>query len=195
VHVEAVLEDPSRVRVDIVERSGDVVVCAVYFDRDGRPSSEDCVQARGGNRSRDDDGRFWRELSAVAYRLRVPAGVRLAANLVSGDVYVDDIRSSVTATTVSGNVHVRTDGFATEATSVSGDVRIDVSAGANANIAATTVSGGIESDFAVTTEARVRSGFNPRRGFGPRSIQGTIGNGGTSLRATTVSGRIELRRR
>jgi DUF4097 and DUF4098 domain-containing protein YvlB len=105
------------------------------------------------------------------------------------------VRASVKATTVSGNVFVRTDGFATEVTSVSGDVRLDVSDNANANVDATTVSGRIETDFPLMTEARTSGRrFNPWRS-GPRSVHGTIGSGGTGLRATTVSGSIEIRRR
>jgi hypothetical protein len=194
IHLEAVLSDPSRVRVDIAQRGNGVTVCAVYFDSDGRPSSEDCEANRGSRFGRDDDTR-WRELPTVAYRLRVPAGVRLSTQLVNGDVRVDDVRASVKATTVSGNVEVRTAGFATEATTVSGDVRLEVAAGANANVDATTVSGSIESDFPLVTEARIRGGFNPRGRSGPRSVHGTIGNGGAGLRATTVSGSIEIRRR
>jgi hypothetical protein len=194
IHVEAELSDPSRVRVDIVERGNGVTVCAVYFDRDGRPSSEDCQSNRNGRFGRDDDTR-WRELPTVAYRVRVPSGVRLSTQLVNGDVRVDDLRASVSATTVNGNIYVRTDGFATEATSVSGDVRFDVSDRANASIDATSVSGRIESDFALGSQARVRGGFNPLGRSGPRSAHGTIGNGGAGLRATTVSGSIEIRRR
>jgi hypothetical protein len=194
IHVEALLSDPSRVRVDIVERGSGVAVCAVYFDSDGRPSSEDCESNRGSRFGRDDDTR-WRELPTVAYRLRVPAGIRLSTQLVNGDVRVDDVRASVKATTVSGDVYVRTNGFVTEATTVSGDVTLEISAGAHANVDATTVSGRIESDFPLVTEARMRGGFNPLGRSGPRSVHGTIGNGGAGLRATTVSGSIEIRRR
>jgi hypothetical protein len=194
IHVEAVLSDPSRVRVDIVERSNGIVVCAVYFDRNGRPSSEDCESNRGSRFGRDDNTR-WGDLPEVDYRLRIPAGVRLSAQMVSGSVRVDDVRASVSATTVSGDVHVRTAGFAAEATSVSGDVRYEVSGGANANVDATTVSGRIETDFPLVTEAVGRGRrFNPWRA-GPRSVHGTIGSGGVGLRATTVSGSIEIRRR
>jgi hypothetical protein len=192
IHVEAVLSDPARVRVDIVERSNGVVVCAVYVDRNGRSSSEDCESNRGSGVGRGDTG--WR-VPEVDYRLRVPAGVRLSAQMVSGSVRVDDVRASVSATTVSGDVHVRTLGFAAEATSVSGDVRYEVSGGANANVDVTTVSGSIETDFPLVTEAVGRGRrFNPWRS-GPRSVHGTIGNGGAGLRATTVSGSIEIRRR
>jgi hypothetical protein len=194
VHLEALLRDPSRVRIDVVERGNGVTVCAVYFDSDGRPSSEDCESNGRSRVGRGDDTR-WRQLPTVTYRLRVPAGVRLSTQLVDGDVRVDDVRSSVNATTVNGDIYVRTDGFVTEATSVSGDVRLDVSDGANASIDATTVSGDIESDFALVTNARVRGRVSRLGRSGPRSVHGTIGNGGAGLRATTVSGSIEIRRR
>jgi DUF4097 and DUF4098 domain-containing protein YvlB len=50
---------------------------------------------------------------------------------------------------------------------------------------ASTVNGGISTDFPLTVQGR----------FGPKRLNGRIGDGGRTLSLTTVNGEIELRRR
>lgn len=67
---------------------------------------------------------------------------------------------------------------------VNGSVTVELPAGANADVSASTVTGGMESDFPLTIQGR----------FSNRRMSGKIGNGGHELEMSTVNGTIILRR-
>jgi len=186
------------VRIVTVPHAGGMLICAVYPDND---PDEVCRPEGGGNhRVRDND-------TNVDFRIEVPAGVRLEAHTVNGDVDVRDLVGDVHAATVNGDIAVATSGFA-EASTVNGSVRVrmgradwegeaeystvnggiilELPAGLSTAFRAETVNGGIESDFPLTIQGR----------FGPRRASGTIGDGSSTrtLRLRTVNGSIELRR-
>ncbi|MBB4638316.1 DUF4097 family beta strand repeat-containing protein [Longimicrobium terrae] len=189
--------DADRLRVEVVQREGRTIICTVYPGNGGTGrGTSPCGNGGGGN------GRM---NATVNYTVRVPAGVRLVASTVSGDVRADDLRGDVRANTVSGDVRVGTSETAS-ATTVSGDV--DVTFGAmsgnttfstvsgdvtvragdrvNAEVTATTVSGDIDGDFGVER--------NQSRSPGNRTAHGQIGRGGSRVRISTVNGDINVER-
>ncbi|HEX8903253.1 MAG TPA: DUF4097 family beta strand repeat-containing protein [Longimicrobiaceae bacterium] len=211
------------VRIEVVRRRDAVVICALW------PSdwSDDGYR---GRRSRDDDDdddfdgdardacngsrNVHREHNdaSVDFVVRVPAGVRLVARTVAGEVVARGLRGPVNAASVSGDVRVATSGPAQASSvsgnvdvsmgrmgseplafhSVSGDVSIEVPAGFDADFHARTLSGSINSDFPLEVESERHGPYRVRIG---REAHGTIGRGGRTLSVTTVSGDVEIRRR
>lgn len=190
--------DADRLRVEVVQREGRTIICTVYPGTGGAGrNTSPCSNGGGGGNGRMN--------ATVNYTVRVPAGVRLVASTVSGDVRADDLRGDVRANTVSGDVRVGTSETAS-ATTVSGDV--DVTFGAvsgnttfstvsgdvtvragdrvNAEVTATTVSGDIDGDFGMER--------NQSRSPGNRTAHGQIGRGGSRVRISTVNGDINVER-
>jgi hypothetical protein len=215
------------VRVEMVRRSYGVVICAVYpssgegsrrrdddDDDDSRSEPRDACNSRGVN-VHDSD-------AEVDFVVRVPAGTKLAANNVSGDVDIRGVRGPVQARSVSGDVHVSSSGeveaasvsgdvFAAlgripadglEFRSVSGNVTLELPADVDADFHARTLSGEIDSDFPLTMGGREgRRGRDDddgdRRFVRVRvghDMRGRLGRGGPELSVTTVSGDVTLHR-
>ncbi len=188
--------DINSVRVETVPHSGGVTICAVYPSDGGRPN--ECRPGNQGHMStRDNDVK-------VDFTVHVPKGVRLIAKTVNGDVTALSLQSDVDAHTVNGRVKVSTSGLASahtvngsieaslgaatwddtlEFTTVNGSVNLSLPPGISADVKASVVNGGISTDFPLTVSGR----------WGPKSINGRIGNGGRSLKISTVNGGIELR--
>lgn len=202
VHVEATRtanrSDPSSVRLEVVEHAGGVTICAVYPTPAGSRRENECRPGGGQNSVQRND-------TSVEFVVRVPAGVRLAANVVNGAIHARGLRSHVSAATVNGGVDIQTTGFAQASTvngsitarleegriggensfqTVNGSITLELAPGLNAELRASTVSGRIDSDFPITVTGQVSR----------RSLRGTIGDGGPELRASTVNGSIRLRR-
>jgi hypothetical protein len=206
--------------VDIrVERQGDgVTICAVFPNSNTRSSNrddDDGDERRGGACSQPGRRTSRRNLDArVDFVVRVPAGVRLSAATVSGNVDARGLRGPVEAHSVSGDVHVATTGHAEASTvsgdvvatlggnagrdlrfkSVSGNVTLHVPGSINADFRARTLSGHIESDFPITLASRERSRdrdqwVNVRIG---EQARGTFGRGGPELEVETISGNIRV---
>ena len=208
--------NPERVRIEVVRRREGTVICAVYPpDGNGRWSRDDndddddrgprdACNPRGTN-SRDGD-------ASVDFTVRVPAGVKLAARTVSGDVQATRLRGPVDARSVSGNVRVSTAGPVQASSvsgsvtatlgrmggqdltfrSVSGDVTLEVPAGIDAEFQARTLSGSIDSDFPLRLGGGDERGrYRVRVG---QQAHATLGRGGPALHVTTVSGDVVLRR-
>jgi hypothetical protein len=100
-------------------------------------------------------------------------GGDLQVNSVSGDLRVDDVRGSVRTKSVSGDVRIGA-AHGGEATlqSVSGDIVVGVAAGTNLDVDANSVSGDLESEVALGSDAT-----------------GVVGEGPTLVvRGKTVSG-------
>lgn len=202
VHVEANRhgrrDDPGSVRIQVVEHDEGVTICAVYpTPRNARRPNE-CAPGGGHMSTEGNDVQ-------VDFRVQVPAGVRFAGHTVNGDIAADGLQANVLAETVNGSVDVRTAGFA-EASSVNGDITcrvgtnrfrdgvefetvngsitVEMPEGLNADFRASTVNGSIDSDFQILVTGKVS----------PRSVRGTIGDGGPELRLSTVNGSIRLRK-
>lgn len=185
-------DDPSTVRIEVVEDSDGITICAVY------PGQGSPCTGRG-------KGAFWRKDNDVSvdFRVRVPAGVTLAAGTVNGGVTTRSLGGPVRARTVNGACDIETSrsGEATtvngsvratlgkvassdrlEFSSVNGSITLTLPAGLDAELEGNTVNGSIQADFPVTVSGK----------WGPRSMRGTLGRGGARLSASTVNGSIRL---
>jgi hypothetical protein len=222
VHVRAV-KDVGRgsvtdVAFQVIQSGGDVRVCALWR-RD--VCDEDGMRSR--RRDDDDDDRDRRDVK-VRFTVRVPAGVRLSAGTVNGEMRVRDVSSDVRASTVNGRVEVQNVGGEVRATTVNGAVDVTTR---NGPVEATTVNGSVRvrmtalssdgvmrfhtvnGDVIVETPSSLdaRVSLSTLHGsissdypvqlsgrFGPRRASGTIGGGGREIDMETVNGDIELRK-
>ncbi len=197
--------DPETVKLEVVRHADGVTVCAVYpRGRGGRrdPGGE------SGAYNRCDPGE-WRNLNVydndvkVEFTVRVPAGVRLVARNVSGDVSAEGLRGYVDARSVSGNVRFTTTAYGEASTvsgeifaslgsarwngdldfhTVSGNITLELPERASTDVKVQTLSGDIQSDFPLEMERRAAR----------RRAQGTLGEGGRGLSLTTLSGNVSL---
>ena len=192
-------DDPESVRIEVVEHDEGVTLCAVYpTPRDARRENE-CRPGGGHNSVERNDVR-------VDFTVRVPARVRFHGHTVNGAMEVEGLQGDVRASTVNGDVDIRTAGLAeantvngsiiavlgtsrlrdaVEFETVNGSITLEIPDGLDADFRASTVNGTIDSDFAILVSGKVN----------PRSLRGTIGDGGPELRVSTVNGSIRIRQR
>jgi len=224
VHVRVVKEvrrgSVSDVAFRVVQSGGDVRVCAVWR-RD--TCDEDGLHSRRNDDDDDDDRNDRRDVKAH-FTVKVPAGVRLSAGTVNGEMRVRDLTSDVRASTVNGRVEVRNVGGEVKATTVNGQVDVTTRSGP---VNASTVNGDIdvrmssiprdgEMSFhtvngSVTVETpssldanvsldtmhgSISSDYPVQLSgkFGPRHAEGVVGRGGRSIRLRTLNGSVELRK-
>ena len=223
VHVRAEKEVRRGSRTDVafrvIQMGGDVRVCAIWR-RD--VCDEEGLRSRRNND--DDEDRDDRRDVRVRFIVKVPAGVRLSAGTVNGEMRVRDLTSDVRASTVNGRVEVRNVGGEVKATTVNGKVEVTTRSGP---VNASTVNGDIDVSMASVTRDGEMS-FHTVNGsvtvetpssldanvsldtmhgsitsdypvqlsgkFGPRHAEGTIGRGGRSIRLRTLNGSVELRK-
>lgn len=190
-------DDPSGVRIEVVEHSGGVTICAVYPDSGAKKN--ECAPGDGGRLSSKDND------VQVNFSVQVPAGVRLIATTVNGDIKAGDLQADAAATTVNGDIEVSTAGIVKAETvngsiqasmgrtdwqgklefnTVNGNITIHLPAGVNADVSAATVNGSLDTDFPLTVQGR----------FSMKNMRGTIGSGGRDLDIETVNGSIRLQR-
>jgi hypothetical protein len=223
VEARQIARDPEdSVTFEIVPHDEGVTICAKYPMRRVSDEDGDGWQFRNGRRGRSGweggpevcepgevgEVNLRRNRTRVEWTVRVPAGVDLVARTVQGDVEVRDLRGDVDANTVSGDVEVTTTGLA-EAATVSGDIRVTMTgARVSRGLDFRTVSGAIDVTLPRDTDADLRASSMTghisadfpleRRGernmMGGGRMQGTIGRGGPTLHAQTLSGRIRFRR-
>ncbi|HEX7119208.1 MAG TPA: DUF4097 family beta strand repeat-containing protein [Longimicrobiales bacterium] len=191
-------DDPAGVEIVVLEHDEGVTICAVYpSGRDGRPN--ECAPGDAGRlNARDNDVH-------VNFTVRVPAGVRLVARTVNGEVEAEGLGGDVVASTVNGDVSVSTAGLVEANTvngsihatlgradwtddlefeTVNGGITLVLPAEVNADVRAGTVNGRITSDFPLRVEGRLSR----------RRLRGTIGAGGHELSLGTVNGSIRIRK-
>lgn len=187
--------DPNEVTIEVVEHEGGVTLCAVYPSRGDKenfcgPGDE------GRNNLRNND-------VSVTFYVKLPAGTMLRAKTVNGDVELVDLESDVEASTVNGSVEVTTTGFAHASTvngsinaimgvidtrgmrfsTVNGSIVLDLPDDVDADIDASWVNGGLESDLAMKLVGRISK----------RSANGSFGLGGPDIELRTVNGSIRIR--
>lgn len=186
--------DPAEVRIEVIEHSGGVTLCAVYPTPRGERANECGVGDEGRNSVQRNDVR-------VSWEVRVPGNVHFRGATVNGDVEAIDLGSDVELVTVNGDVEIETAGFANARTvngsirarmdgaaneasfeTVNGSIELDVDDGLNADLDASWLNGDLESDLP----------FRVRGRMGRRSAQGALGDGGPTLRLRTVNGSIRI---
>ncbi|WP_419859628.1 DUF4097 family beta strand repeat-containing protein [Candidatus Palauibacter sp.] len=199
VRVEATKEadddDPAGVRIEVVEDSRGVLICAVYPTRRGRDPNR-C--------GRGDDYRMSvRNYDVeVHFTVEVPDGIDLEARTVNGAIEARGIAADVEARTTNGDITVegsgevsaRTVNGAVEAVlrsqptenlsfrTVNGRIQVRLPDDVNADVDIRTVNGAIDTEFPLTIRGR----------WGPKSASGEIGGGGPEIELRTVNGGIAL---
>lgn len=188
--------DPQRVRFEVVERNGNVTICALW--NENATCTESGMTSRGRRSSNNNND------TQVHFRVRLPAAANVAPTTVNGAITVAGANGEVRATTVNGGIEIGTSGGPVSATTVNGSIRASfgspsssdmkfttVNGGIDlavprelaADVHMTTVNGGITTDFPITIQGR----------WGPRTASGRIGAGGPDLHMTTVNGSLALR--
>jgi hypothetical protein len=190
-----------EVTVEVVETARGITVCPMFRNAD-MECDDRGFRVHGRRGHRDDD---WDDVS-VDISVKVPKGMEVSANSVSGDVDVvgaegqvragsvsGNVRmvglraTSVRASSVSGDVDVRVDALTgtgpLKFTSVSGNVTAELPQNVDADVRMRSVSGSLDSDFALTLNGRMSR----------HSLEARIGKGGRDLEVTTVSGNVRLR--
>jgi len=184
--------DPNQVTIEVIEHEDGVTICAKYPG----PGNECGPGDKWHTHTHNND-------VEVHFDVRVPAGVRLVARTVNGEVRAEDLAGPVEAETVNGAVRVSTSGYAsaesvngsitaalgsaewTEPISfstVNGEIHLTLPANLDADVRARTVNGVVDSDFPVTVIGTLSK----------HRIQGTIGKGGRRLDLETTNGNISL---
>lgn len=190
--------NPEDVRIEQKTVVDDVLVCALF--NEGSRCDE--------NGMHTDRNKKWNDRNDVSvhFTVRVPDGVRVDLSTVNGGVEVGGVDNAVDAQTVNGSITVRSAGGPVHAKTVNGS--INVSMGSHGRVDALdyeTVNGTITltlpSDFGAqlelsTVNGRVSTDFPITMSgtISPRRLRGTVGNGATRLRASTINGSVTLRK-
>jgi len=184
--------DPDEVRIEVIEHADGVTICAIYPGPDNY-----CEAGSGGkNNVKNNDVR-------VTFQVRVPAGVDFAGRTVNGDVRAEGLASNIDVSTVNGGLEVETSG-SVEATTVNGSIdaimessdwagtlefstvngsiSLDVPDDLDADLDASWVNGGLETDLPFTVQGRMSR----------RHAEGVLGQGGPAIELETVNGSIEI---
>jgi predicted Ser/Thr protein kinase len=145
----------------------------------------------------------------VDYAIQVPRNTCLKEIAsVNGQVVIEDVSSDINVSTVNGALQVAgaegdlklstvngritaelvslDRGQSVSLNSVNGRIEVFLPADANAEVKADTVNGSITSDF---SSLMVKKEFPVNE-----NLKGTLGNGGASVKASTVNGKISVRR-
>jgi DUF4097 and DUF4098 domain-containing protein YvlB len=157
------------------------------------------ISADGPRRS---DGQGW----AVSFVVSTPRSIDLELGTVNGGLSVNDVSGDLSLTTTNGGISMagvggrvlarttnggvdvrlagdRWSGEGLELHTTNGGIDLSVPDGFSANLRASTVHGGIDTDFPVTVQGRIG-----------RSIDAQIGGGGPPVRLSTTNGGIDIRR-
>ncbi len=192
VSIEAVKKGRSQEALD-----------AARIEIDARESSIH-VETRYPDRRRDEKRH---DAASVDYTIYVPRTAELdeielvngsltlegvagdvAASLVNGEVKAHGLTGNAEISTVNGELEIAIAeldaGQLVDLSSVNGSVRLEVPAGAGAEVEASTVHGGIRNDFGLEVD---------RSGIVGKNLEGTVGGGGASIRLSNVNGSIEIR--
>ncbi len=201
IEVTAVKEGPSddiaEVEIEVVEHADGVTICAIFPRRWGLGSN--ACEPGDNNHSGSSKNK-----TKVTFRVRLPAGVVLDATTMNGAISAGDLRSDVQLLTMNGRIDISTTGWASAKTmngaiecrmgstdwsgdieleSMNGAITVEMPANANAEIAAATMNGSVNSDWALEKSGWIRN-----------KAHGTIGSGGRKLDISTMNGSIRIRK-
>jgi hypothetical protein len=190
--------DPESVEISVVEHADGVTICAVYPSA-RRGEENECRQGgKGRNNTRNND-------VEVTWTVKVPRGVLFVGRTVNGHVNAEGLTAEAEAHSVNGSITLATTSWANASTvngsisvrmgrtdwsgelefsTVNGGITVDLPSGASMEVDASTVNGSMSTDFPLTIKGK----------WGPRRMNGTIGQGGRSLSLSTVNGGMQLRR-
>jgi len=192
--------DPDDVRIEQRKIGDEVLICALWGE-DAR-CDENGIRgqrnSRGNNRNND---------VSVNFVVRVPEGVRVDISTVNGGLEVSGVTTEVRATTVNGSIRARSAGGPVRAKTVNGSINvsmgsvsraddleyetvngaitIELPSSFGAQLELSTVNGRVTTDFPITISGTIS----------PKRLRGTVGDGSTRLRASTVNGSVTLQKR
>jgi beta-lactamase regulating signal transducer with metallopeptidase domain len=187
--------DEREVRIETVRHAGGVAVCLLP---EGATCTPDGIREpdRRGNRG---------GTRQVEITVEVPEGVSLRAESMNGALRLEEIASDVRALTMNGAINVSAAGVVhartmnggivarmgrtdwsgeLELQTMNGPIHVTLPASASTAVSASTMAGGIRSDFPLELSRRV----------GMPSARGTIGAGGRSMKLHTMNGSIRISR-
>ena len=190
--------NPADVRIEQQKIGDDLLVCALFSE--GSRCDESGIHT--------DRRTTWNDRNDVSVRftVRVPDGVRVDLSTVNGGVDVTGVNTEVDAHTVNGSITARSAGGPVRAKTVNGSITVSMGAlGSAADLDYEAVNGAITIELPATFGAQLElSTVNGRVStdfpitmsgtLSPRRIRGTVGNGSTRLRASTVNGSVTLRK-
>ena len=147
VHVRAEKDvrdgEITDVAFQVIQSGGDVRICALWR---GNYCDEEGHHSRRNDDDDDRDRRGRRNNVKVNFTVRVPAGVRVSAGTVNGEMRIRNLTSDVRANTVNGRVEV---------SNVGGDVRaLYARAGARAHAPLLPAPGAFQRDVCVCSRRR-----------------------------------------
>ncbi len=192
--------NPDDVRIEQKKVDGeDVLICALWTE-DSR------CDENGIHNERRRSG--WNDRNDVSVRfvVRVPDGVRVDVATVNGGLEVSGVTTDVRATTVNGSIDAKSAGGPVRANTVNGSIRVSMGNIGNAdNLEYETINGSVTIELPAnfgaqlelsTVNGRVTTDFPilVSGTMSPRRLRGTVGNGNTRMRASTVNGSITLRK-
>jgi hypothetical protein len=185
------------VRIVTTESKGGLTVCAMWPGHAVECGPDGRYSTQGGLQGND---------VAVVFTVQLPRRVKLDASTVNGDVQVNGVSAPVLVGTINGDITVETSTGPVRATTVNGDVSATMHGFADSgDVAVTTVRGDavvvvpekvdavveghtvtgvIATDYPLTVSGK----------FASHSIAGTLGKGGRTIKLTTVTGDVALRR-
>jgi hypothetical protein len=188
--------NPADVRIEVVQSSRGVTICAVYPDVPGREPNR-CDAGSGGHMETKNND------TNVNFEVRVPYGVEFIGRTVNGEIDGRGLQGTAEGHTVNGSVTLTTTGVAFATTvnggitvtmgradwpreavfkTVNGGITLTVPSVLSADLRASTLNGSIQTDFPVAVTGSVS----------PQRLRGRIGNGGYELDLSTVNGSIRL---
>jgi Toastrack DUF4097 len=193
--------DQNEVKVDAVKHAdSQAKLDAIQIDVDSEPSRLG-IETRYHPHSSNNPG-------GVEYTLTIPRRARIEKmDLVNGSFSVEDLAGDVRASLVNGNVNAR--GLTGEIElsavngkldvtlnqpdlarrvkldSVNGRIQLSLPPDANADLEASAVNGSINTDFPITVRSHWPVG---------RSLEGTLGHGGSRIELSSVNGSISIER-
>ena len=126
---------------------------------------------------------------SVSYEIFIPYLTSLTANAHNGGIAVFDAGGEIRLTTTNGGIHAELigshwDGRGLDLSSTNGGASLVVPAHYSAQITASTVNGGVHSDFPELAPL----------GHHATSLNGPLGQGGAPIHVTTVNGGVSISR-
>jgi Putative adhesin len=108
------------------------------------------------------------------------------ASLVNGKAHISDLSGETSISSVNGSIEANYASLSNvreiRLKSVNGSIELGLPASPNADVKASTVNGGIKSDFPLTVQGS----------FAGHNVTGTLGSGGTRIDLSNVNGSIHI---
>src|SRR5437588_4304272 len=161
--------DPDEVKIEVVQDSDGVTICAVYPTPRRARHENTCEPGDGWHSSTENND------VKVDFEVQVPAGVEFNGQTVNGEMAAEGLEADVRASTVNGSVRVTTTGLAEASTvngsvyaqmgranwtdqlefsTVNGGITLILPPKLDTEVRANTVNGDIESDYPLTIPAK-----------------------------------------